>query len=96
MPTDESHLRYVKADTSVCDHSVGEMFFNFMLEPKLRLYAGVDLSKVLVDKKLKKLLACWERILTGFSPSPYFVANDILVIEEVIRGSSFDKHNIFR
>ena len=51
MPTDESHLRYVKADTSVCDHSVGEMFFNFMLEPKLRLYDGVDLSKVLVDKK---------------------------------------------
>ena len=32
----------------------------------------------------------------GFSPSPYFVSKDMLVIEEVVRGSRFDLHNIFR
>lgn len=32
----------------------------------------------------------------GFSPSPYFVTNSMLVIERVVRGSHFDKHNVFR
>ena len=32
----------------------------------------------------------------GFSPSPYFVIKNMLVIEDVIRGYGFDEHNIFQ
>ena len=35
-------------------------------------------------------------MLMGFSPSPYFVSKDMLVIEEAVIGSRFDLHNIFR
>lgn len=62
----------------------------------MRLHAGVDLAKVLIDKKWKRIIACWERMLMGFYPSPYFVTKDILVIEGVIRESRLDKHNIFQ
>ena len=32
----------------------------------------------------------------GFSPSPYFVSKDMLVIEEAVSGSRFDLHNVLR
>ena len=44
MPTVLSPLRAVVAGTIMSDCDVGEMFLNFMLEPKLRPYAGVDLT----------------------------------------------------
>ena len=44
MTTVVSHLRSVAAGTYMCDCDVGEMFPNFMLEPKLRPYAGVDIT----------------------------------------------------
>ena len=42
----------------MCNCDVGEMCPTFMLERKLRLHTRVDLSKVLVDKKWKRTLAC--------------------------------------
>lgn len=32
----------------------------------------------------------------SFFPSSYFLTKDMLVIEEVIRESCFDKYNVFR
>ena len=44
MPTIISHLRSVVAGTLMSDCDVGEIFLNFMLEPKLRTFARVDLT----------------------------------------------------
>ena len=44
MPTVVFHLRSVVAGMFMTDYDVGEMFLNFMLEPELRPYAGVDLT----------------------------------------------------
>ena len=49
MPTVLSPLRAVVA-TFMSDCDVGEMFFNFMLEPKLRPYAGVDLTCLFLEE----------------------------------------------
>ena len=57
MPTVESHLRSVEAGTYMADCDVGEMFLNFMLEPRLRLHAGVDLSKIFLEGTPDNLLA---------------------------------------
>jgi len=58
MPTAESHLRSVKAGTYMADCDVGEIFLNFMLEPEVRPYARVDLSRVFFQRKLQ----LWEGI----------------------------------
>ena len=44
MPTVVSRLWSVVAGTFMTDCDVEEMFLNFMLEPELRPYAGVDLT----------------------------------------------------
>ena len=90
MPTIDSHLRAVEARTFMTDCDVGETFLNFMLEPAIRLHAGVDLSKRFPDEGDDKLTAYWERILIGFEPSPYFMTNDMMIIEEAVRGLRSD------
>ena len=44
MPTVLSPLRAVVEGNFTSDCDVGEIFLNFMLEPKLRPYASVDLT----------------------------------------------------
>ena len=57
MPTVESHLRLVEVGTYMADCDVGEMFLNFMLEPRLQLNAWVDLSKIFLEQIPDNLLA---------------------------------------
>ena len=65
-----SHLRSVIVEINMSDCNVGEMFLNFMLEPKLRPYAGVDLT-CLFPKKVSVatlfIRGYWKRMLMGFS-----------------------------
>ena len=82
----------------MADCDVGEMFLNFMLDPLIRSRAGVDLSIFdELDKNGKESLkGCWERMLMGFSPSPYIVTKGMLVMEREIRGGRLDEKNVFR
>ena len=32
----------------------------------------------------------------GFSPSPYFVTKDMLIVEKAVRGVSWDGDNVFK
>ena len=50
MPTMESYLRLVKARTFMANCDIIEMFLNFMLEPKVHPYAGVDLSQAFLEE----------------------------------------------
>ena len=98
MPTVVSHLRAVEKNTFMADCDVGEMFLNFMLEPKLRPFAGVDLTCMFpeeIGKITSKVEACWERMLMGFAPSPYFVIKDLMELENMVRGNRKDPANVF-
>ena len=49
-PTVETILRVVEGGTYMADCDIGEMFLNFMLEPRLRPYAGVDSTPSFPEK----------------------------------------------
>eukprot|EP00978_Attheya_sp_CCMP212_P025708 scaffold83212_cov59-Attheya_sp.AAC.3 len=46
MPMLSSVMRMVSYETYMMDQDLGEMFLNFMLDPKSQPYAGVDLTHV--------------------------------------------------
>ena len=90
MPTIISHLRSVVAGTFMSDCNVGEMFLNFMLEPKLRPFAGVDLTCLFLEDISAEnavIRGCWERMLMGLSPSPYWMTKDLMEVEMMIQGN---------
>ena len=98
MRTVLSPLRAVVAGTIMSDCDVGEMFLNFMLEPKLRPYAGVDLTFLFpeeVPAENQCIQGYWERILMRFSPSPYMVTKGLMEVELMIRGNRRDPKNTF-
>ena len=99
LPTIDTKLRSVKAGTYMCDCDVGEMFLNFMLHPEIRAHAGVDLTQLYSEELMKKsrtVKARWERMMMGFSPSPYFVTKDMLFVERIAKGCRFDEDNVYR
>ena len=70
-----------------------------MLEPSVRPYAGVDLTQAFPEEAKTnggKLKECWSRMMMGFSPSPYFVTKDMLIVERAVRGDRCDEDNVFR
>ena len=69
MPAVDCHLRVVEAGIYMADCSVGEIFLNFMLEPFLRQYTGVNLSSVFLGQKDGDLKRWWERMIMGLEPS---------------------------
>ena len=72
MPTVVSHLRSVVAGNYTCDCDVGEIFLNFMLKPKLRPYADVDITCLFSEDVTAGMLSIrgwWERMLMNFPPS---------------------------
>ena len=71
LPTVESELRAMKVGTFMCDCDVGKMFLNFMMDPRLRSHAGVDLFRLYPEKavgKSKSVKAQWERMMMEFAP----------------------------
>lgn len=52
LPTIESELWAAKVGMSMCDCDVGEIFLNFMLEPKLRYHTGVDVFQLHLEKAI--------------------------------------------
>ena len=50
MPTVNTLLRSTTAGSYMTDCDVGEMFLNFMLEPSVRPYAGVDLTQAFPEE----------------------------------------------
>ena len=86
MPAVVHNLRSMVVDTYMSDYDVGEMFS--MLEPNLRPYTGVDstwLSPEEVSATNLVIRRYRERILMGFSPSPYLVTKDLVEVGWMIR-----------
>ena len=80
------------------DIDCGEMFLNFMLDPRLRPYAGVDLTQIYQKQGPRGLIQVWkrwERTGMGFCISPYIAIKQCAIAQEVILGDHLDKSNPF-
>jgi len=99
MPTADSLFRMIDFDTWLGNIDLGEMFLNFWLDPRIRPYAGVDISGLCTEEEKdgrKVVWERWERLLMGFRPSPYTTIRQLLWGEEMVRGDQLDPKNIFR
>lgn len=99
MPTADSLFRMMDFDTWLGDIDLGEMFLNFWLDPRIRPYAGVDISGFCTEEEKHGQKVVWERwvrLLMGFRPSPYTTIRQLLWGEEIVRGERSDPKNIFR
>ena len=38
---------------------------------------------------------CWQRMMMGLSPAPYFTIKDMLIVEKEIRGDRKHRMNVF-
>ena len=69
MPTVDSLLSSTTAGSYMTDCDVGEMFLNFMLEPSVQPYTGMDLTQAFPEEAKTnggKLKECWSRMMMGF------------------------------
>ena len=83
----------------MCDCDVGEMFLNFMLHPDIRSHAWVDETNFYPEELVNKSRSVkdrWERMMMGYSPSPYVVTKDILIVENITKGCRFNGDNVYR
>jgi hypothetical protein len=89
IPSVDSMVDLLDADSWMGDIDLGEMFLNFPLDPKVRPLVGVDLTPYFGDDD-KPLWERWCRCLMGFKPSPYNACCSFLWGEEIIRGNPRD------
>ena len=89
MPTVWSLIRTLDTDSWMTDRDIADMFLNFQLHPTIIPYAGVDLGPLHEDEGDQGIprWAVWDRMLMGFSGSPYGAVKLGLVVEEVCRGN---------
>ena len=80
LPTVDTLVRYVDADTWMMDRDVGDMFLNFPLDKRVWPYTGLHLADLFdgtseedaeILKKAGSEWVHWGRCLMGFKPSPY-------------------------
>ena len=101
LPNAASILRMVGAESYFGDLDLGEMFLNYMLDPKLRHYAGIDATELAAElgielKEGQRLIFRWERALMGLKSSPYNCIRVYLWSEDIIKGDRHDISNPMR
>ncbi len=92
LPTMDFVSNFVTSSTFFGDIDCGEMFLNFFLDPRIRPYAGVDLSNVYEGTRIWRR---WERSGMGFCSSPYTAIRMMSVAKEVIKGNRLSPDNPF-
>jgi hypothetical protein len=92
LPSTASLLAALEPGTWMADIDVGEMFYNFMLDPKLRPFCGVDLSPYYQDTTSWER---WDRCVMGLKSSPYGCIRMDLLADEVNRGNHLTPSNPF-
>jgi len=71
LPTVDSVTPMLEPGSWQADNDVGEMFYNYMLDPSLRPYCGVDGSPYLSKEPGAKSWLMWNCCVMGLMPSPY-------------------------
>ncbi|KAL7451691.1 hypothetical protein ACHAXS_000255, partial [Conticribra weissflogii] len=101
LPTVDTLLRALDAESWMADRDISDMFLNFQLHHAVMSFTGLDLSQFLEDAentafdKIPTSWYHWDRNLMGFAPSPYNSVKMALVAEEVICGDRHDLSNPF-
>lgn len=96
LPTVDSILPMLEPGTWQADIDVGEMFYNFMLDPMIRPFCGVDVHPYLGESGAARLAwVHWCRCVMGLKPSPYGCGRMEGLAEEVIRGDHTNPGNLF-
>ena len=96
LPTVDSHLWMVEQGTMLADTDLGRMFYNFMLDERLRAYSTLDLQKCFPALVVQgACLYTWNCLLMGFWPSPYIATRHLLCARKYLLGNCFDKANPF-
>ena len=101
LPTVDTTRRALVSGTHHADIDIGEMFLNFMLDPKLRPYCGVDVSEIRSDDQefeqgRRSSWEAWCRLWMGQTDSPYLAVQCLLWGEEIILGNRRDGENPFQ
>ena len=98
MPSMETLFQMVDFDSWLGDIDLGEMFLNFPLDPKIRAYAGVDLTGFVMTEERGSRQVVWEQwcwMLMGSRPSPFVAICLNLWGKEIIHADRMDPTNIF-
>jgi len=98
LPTIDSLVRALDADSWMSDRDIGDMFLNFQLHESVWPFAGVDVGPILDEqgKISEERWYYWVRNAMGFKSSPYNSIKMALVAEEVIVGDRHDVSNPFQ
>ena len=93
LPTIDTILRNSSLDAWYGDIDLGEMFLNYPLDPRLRPYAGIDVTAVLNPtlsdaelRQCKREVQRWGRCAMGLTTSPILCTKAFAWSEEMIRG----------
>ena len=100
LPTVEAMSRTVLPSGWCGDRDFGEMFLNFPLHPVARLYCGVDLSQLTLDKVERveegHFVGQWMRNAMGLKSSPYLAVQAATRVKRKFLGNRLDLTNPFK
>ncbi len=103
LPTVDTLVRYVDANTWMMDRDIGDMFLNFPLDKRVWPYTGLNLQHLFdgteaEDDAILEMAGSqwvhWGRCLMGFKPSPYNSIKTAMVVEEVAKGDRQCEKNV--
>ena len=96
LPQVANVLDCAQHDSWFGDIDAGDMFLNYPLDPKIRPYAGVDVSWASPDLKRERILwERWTRMAMGFVSSPFLTCRLFAWAMEVIKGDRLSPTNPF-
>lgn len=94
LPSIDSVLMWVSADSWHADRDLGEMFLNYFMDERLRPFSGVDVTKLFESEVMD--WRAWSRMFMGFKPSPYVSGKLYGWTIDIIHGNQWDPRNPFR
>ncbi len=97
LPTLKPLLQMEDSNSLMSDWDMGEMFLNFMLDPRVWRFATIDLGPIgYTPEECEHRWMTWARNLMCFRPSPYNSIKMYLVAVEILRGDRHDPTNAFQ
>jgi hypothetical protein len=95
LPTIDSLLPALEPGYWQSDIDVGEQFYNFALDPRVRPFCGLDVSYYLDHHPGATLWLSWHHRVMGLKSSPHGCVKMQALAEEVVRGDPSFQENPF-
>jgi len=91
LPTINSLLRAVDVGTWMADIDIGEMFYNFFLDPDIQPHCGIDIKPYFNLGTWER----WNRCVMGIKSSPHGCTKMEMLGDEVAKGDYANPSNPF-